>query len=226
MSIAQNIVLVQQKIENAAQKAGVSADCIQLIAVTKTVDEERIMQAYHKGLRHFGENRVQEFLRKKEILPKDIAWNLIGQLQTNKVRYIIDDNLVLVHSLDRLELANELQKECLKKDAYVQALVQLNISNEASKSGLHEHEIEDFFCRVQALDRIRIRGFMTIGPNTDDEKEIRGVFAKTWRVFDTYRSGKAGFDILSMGMSGDYEAAIAEGANMVRVGSAIFGDRD
>ena len=225
MDLACNIKQVQEKIEGYARKAGVPAAGITLVAVSKTVDTDVVRQAYNLGLRTFGENRVQEFLRKSEVLPKDINWNLIGQLQTNKVKYIIDNGVDLVHSLDRLSLAQELQKECDKKGAFIDALVQVNIAREDTKSGLYLEEVDDFFERIADYDKIRIRGFMTIAPYTDDHAYLRKIFAQAKALYDHWKPSFKGFDYLSMGMSGDYGDAILEGANMVRVGTAIFGER-
>jgi len=225
MDLAENIKNVQEKIADYAGRAGVPAEGIRLVAGSKTVDADVVRQAYGLGLDTFGENRVQEFLRKSEALPKDIKWNLIGQLQTNKVKYIIDNGVDLVHSLDRLPLAQELQKECVKKDAFIDALVQVNIAKEETKSGLYLEEVEDFFEQAGGFDRIRFRGFMTIAPYTDDRAYLRKIFAQAKALYDHWKPHFKGFDYLSMGMSGDYGEAILEGANMVRVGSAIFGER-
>lgn len=225
MGLVDNIAEVREKIGAAAQKAGIKNEDIHLIAVSKTVDAATVEEAYRAGLRSFGENRVQEFLKKSEALPKDIAWNLIGQLQTNKVKYIIDNGVTLLHSLDRLALAQELQKECIKKDAFIDALMQVNIAKEESKSGLYEEEVEPFLEAISGFDRIRLRGVMTIAPYTDDKPYLRKIFARAKRLFDSYQAAYPGFEYLSMGMSNDYEDAILEGANMVRVGTAIFGNR-
>ncbi len=225
MDLADNIKRVREKIAGYANEAGVKEEEICLIAVSKTVDTDIVKQAYDLGLDTFGENRVQEFLRKSEALPKDIKWNLIGQLQTNKVKYIIDNGVNLVHSLDRLPLARELQKECIKKDAFIDVLVQVNIAKEDTKSGLYAEEVADFFEQVAGMDRLNIRGFMTIAPYTDDRAYLRGVFAQAKALYDQWKPHFEKFDYLSMGMSGDYGEAILEGANMVRVGTAIFGER-
>lgn len=225
MGLADNIKKVQEKIAGYADKAGVRAEEICLVAVSKTVDTDVVKRAYDLGLDTFGENRVQEFLRKSEALPKDIKWNLIGQLQTNKVKYIIDNGVDLVHSLDRLALAQELQKECIKKNSVIDVLVQVNIAKEDTKSGLYEEEVEDFFGQIAEMDRLNVRGFMTIAPYTDDRTCLRKIFAQTKALYDQWKPQFERFDLLSMGMSNDYGEAILEGANMVRVGSAIFGER-
>ncbi|MEA4854473.1 MAG: YggS family pyridoxal phosphate-dependent enzyme [Christensenella sp.] len=225
MSLQENIESVQERIAQYEAKAGVPENSVQLVAVSKTVDTQTVREAYDLGLRMFGENRVQEFLRKSEELPKDIDWNLIGQLQTNKVKYIINNKIALLHSLDRLSLAQELQTECVKKDASIETLVQVNIAKEDTKSGLYIEDVEAFFEEIKDFDRIHVRGFMTIAPFTDDRVYLRKVFAAAKKLYDLWKPSFERFDTLSMGMSGDYGEAILEGANMVRVGSAIFGAR-
>lgn len=225
MELMKNISAVREKIMKAAQRAGRKEEEIHLIAVSKTVDAAAVEAAYREGIKEFGENRVQEFLKKSELLPKDIRWNLIGQLQTNKVKYIIDNGVALLHSMDRLSLAQELQKECVKKDASIDVLMQVNIAEEESKSGLYLNEVEPFLEEISGFDRIRLKGIMTIAPYTDDKAYLRKIFARAKTLFDSKKKDYPGFEYLSMGMSNDYEEAILEGANMVRVGTAIFGSR-
>ncbi|WP_302761365.1 YggS family pyridoxal phosphate-dependent enzyme [Christensenella hongkongensis] len=225
MGLVENIKIVEDKIARAAEKAGVNPDGIELVAVSKTVNADVVKEAYDAGLRTFGENRVQELLKKEEILPHDIKWNLIGQLQTNKVKYIMENKVFLVHSLDRFSLAQELQKECVKKDVSVDALMQVNIAKEDTKSGLFLEDVDPFLESIAGFDRIRLKGVMTIAPYTDDHAYLRGVFAQAKSLFDSLKNQYPAFEYLSMGMSNDYEDAILEGANMVRVGTAIFGDR-
>lgn len=225
MGLSNNIAAVREKIDASAAKAGVSGEEICLIAVSKTVDAAAVKEAYNAGLRNFGENRVQEFLKKSEVLPEDIHWNLIGQLQTNKVKYIINNGVALLHSLDRLALAQELQKECVKKDTSIDVLMQVNIAQEKSKSGLYMEEVEPFLEQLFVLDRVHLKGIMTIAPYTDDRYYLRKIFAQARELFDSKKKHYPGFEYLSMGMSNDYEDAILEGANMVRVGTAIFGSR-
>ncbi|WP_066684055.1 YggS family pyridoxal phosphate-dependent enzyme [Christensenella intestinihominis] len=225
MGLSENIASVREKIASAAERAGRKAEDITLVAVSKTVGAEVVEAAYREGLRCFGENRVQEFVKKSEVLPKDIEWNLIGQLQTNKVKYIINDGVALLHSLDRFSLAQELQKECVKKDAYLDALIEVNIAKEESKSGLYLEQVDAFLDQIAGFDRIRLRGFMTVAPYTDDRAYLRKIFAQAKALYDAKKKDFPGFRYLSMGMSNDYEDAILEGSNMVRVGTAIFGSR-
>lgn len=225
MGLSENIASVREKIASAAERAGRKAEDITLVAVSKTVGAEVVEAAYREGLRCFGENRVQEFVKKSEVLPRDIEWNLIGQLQTNKVKYIINDGVALLHSLDRFSLAQELQKECVKKDAYLDALIEVNIAKEESKSGLYLEQVDAFLDQIAGFDRIRLRGFMTVAPYMDDRAYLRKVFAQAKALYDAKKKDFPGFRYLSMGMSNDYEDAILEGSNMVRVGTAIFGSR-
>jgi pyridoxal phosphate enzyme (YggS family) len=218
---------VLSNIEACAQKAGRDPADITLVAVTKTKPVSMIREAYDAGLKCFGENRVQEFLEKKDQLPLDVRWNLIGRLQTNKVKYIIN-NIWMLHSLDRISLARELQKQLEKRDGTMDALLQVNVAGEESKSGFSPEEVMRAAEEIALLARIRIRGVMTIAPYTGDKEYLRKVFAQTKKIYDKIADEKfEGFDLkyLSMGMSNDYCEAVLEGANMLRVGSAIFGDR-
>jgi pyridoxal phosphate enzyme (YggS family) len=224
-TIKQNLEELYQRTGLCAEKAGKKREDITLVGVSKTKPAEMLRQAYDAGLRQFGENRVQEYLDKQDKLPGDICWNLIGQLQTNKVKYIIDKNIFLLHSLDRTSLAEEIQKQCIKHDKTLDVLMQVNISREQTKSGFFEEETNAFLEGFDKYDRINLKGLMTIAPFVDDEKTIRGVFEKTRRIFERIAAYREGFTYLSMGMSGDFEWAILEGANMIRVGSAIFGER-
>jgi pyridoxal phosphate enzyme (YggS family) len=225
MGIKENIAAVRGRIAAYCERAGVDASAVELVAVSKTMDAERVAEAYAAGLRSFGENRVQEFLEKSEKLPEDIQWNLIGRLQTNKVKYIINKGIYLLHALDRVALAEELQKQCERRGACVDALVQLNLAKEDTKAGLYAEELDGFLETVARMDRIHIRGVMTIGPMGGDEGETRDVFARAKRIYDRMRAQMPDIDCLSMGMTGDFGWAILEGSNMVRVGAAIFGER-
>ncbi len=197
---------------------------IRLVVVTKTIDTGRILEAYQAGARDFGENRVQEWREKKEILPADIRWHLIGSLQTNKVKYVIG-NVHLIHSLDRLELADEIERQARKKGiAGVPCLIQVNMSREDTKSGVDPGQIEKFLAGLGNYPSVKVKGLMTIGPLTEDETRIRDVFSKTRELFEALRLKYITYswDILSMGMSSDYKIAIEEGSNMLRIGSLIF----
>ena len=225
--IKDNIEEVLLNIEKYAAQAGVDPKGITLVAVSKTKPASAVLEAYDAGIRMFGENRVQEFLEKKELLPNDIKWNIIGRLQTNKVKYIMN-HIWLLHSLDRISLAEELQSQCLKQGCTMNALLQVNVAREDTKAGFDIEELEPAIDVILKMDRIRIQGLMTIAPNTNDSGLLRTVFAQTKKIFDKLAAEKYDnitMKYLSMGMSGDYGDAIREGANMVRVGSAVFGDR-
>ena len=225
--IKDNIEKVLENIGKAAEKSGRKPEDITLVAVTKTVEAERVREAYDAGIKIYGENRVQEYMGKREKLPVDVNWHIIGRLQTNKVKYIIN-NIKLLHSVDRFELAQEIQKQCEKHDAYMNVLLEINTGEEESKAGFDTENIFAEAEKIAGLDRLKVNGLMTVAPFTQDEKFLREVFAKTKEIYDKLgASGLNNFDFkyLSMGMSNDYEMAVEEGSNMVRVGSAIFGHR-
>ena len=228
MSIRDNIYEVTQRIDESAKKAGRSGSDITLLAVSKTVDVDRMQEAVDAGLTMFGENRVQEIVKKIEFFDNKVSWDLIGQLQKNKIKYIIDKTR-LVHSLCSVSVAQEMQRLCEKSNTSMDCLVQVNVSKEESKSGIYTEEVAKLFDDIQGFDRVNIKGFMTIAPIVDRPDDARPYFAELRKLFDSYSHIKTDhFDMkyISMGMSGDYEAAIEEGANIVRVGSAIFGSRD
>ena len=225
--IKDSIDEVLSNINKSAAIAGVDPKGITLVAVSKTKPVSQMLEAYDAGIRFFGENRVQEYLEKKDKMPGDVKWNIIGRLQTNKVKYIIN-NIWLLHSLDRIPLAVELQKQCEKNGCGIDALLEVNVSGEDSKSGFFMEEIKGAAEEIARLKNIRIAGLMTIAPYTNDKTYLRGIFARTKKLYDSIAEEKYDnfdFKYLSMGMSNDYCEAVLEGANMVRVGSALFGDR-
>lgn len=227
MSIAENIQTVFRQMDEALKRSGRSGQKVQLLPVTKYVESAHIREAYDAGLRCFGENRVQEWQQKKDALPADVEWHIIGSLQTNKVKYLVGET-ALIHSLDRTELAEEIVRQAAKKKAAsVDCLVQINSTDEETKGGMHPNELEEFL-RVWALHPVlKIRGLMTMGPLDGDEAAVRKAFRLTKELFEHARLSypAAGIDILSMGMSGDFEWAIEEGSTLIRVGSRIFGAR-
>ena len=226
MSIRENLQKVEESIAKSAAVSGRKAEDVTLIAVSKTIDVERILEAYEAGVRQLGENRVQEMMGKQPQLPPDIGWHLIGQLQKNKVKYIID-KVKLVHSLCSLSVAQEMQRLLEKRDTALDCLIEINIAGEETKSGLSAQELPAFLEQIAPLDRVHIKGLMTVAPFAENPEEVRKYFAEMRGLFDKL-SGRAGLEMkyLSMGMSGDYNVAIEEGANMVRVGTAIFGHRN
>lgn len=226
-SIEQNIKMIEERVDASAKKTGRSSSDIRIVAVSKTVDAAAVEQAYKVGLRDFGENRVQEYLKKREVLNEDIRWHIIGPLQRNKVKFILDGSVYLLHSLDRVTLAQEIQLQCEKKGTELDALVQLNIAKEPTKSGVYEEELEPFLEQLSGMRSIHIKGLMAIPPAVRNADDNRPYFAKMRMLYDRFKNvfPGAGFQYLSMGMSGDFEAAIEEGSNVVRIGTAVFGAR-
>lgn len=221
MSIEQNLLQLRGQIP-----AGVT-----LVAVSKTHPAEVVMQAYNAGQRVFGENRVQELLSKQPILPADIDWHLIGHLQTNKVKYIAPF-VALIHSVDSLKLLKEINKEAAKNSRVIDCLLQVYIAQEETKFGLSLEELFELIenPEVQTLNNCRIVGLMGMATFTDNENQIRNEFRMLKGIFDTikvrYNYLSPYFNEISMGMSSDYAIAIEEGTTMIRVGSAIFGERE
>ncbi|NLJ41628.1 MAG: YggS family pyridoxal phosphate-dependent enzyme [Clostridiales bacterium] len=224
MSVKENIDTVKSEIYKAALSAGRDPGDIDIVAVSKGVSPEDIQQAIDAGIDIVAENRVQEFVDKYDKLDKKIRWHFIGSLQTNKVKYIIDKT-ELIHSLDRVSLARMLNKRGKAINRRVQALVQVNITKETSKSGVYEEDLPKFLEEVSMYPFLKVKGLMTIGPHTDDSILIRACFNRCREIFERLQSEKLDhidMEYLSMGMSSDYMIAVEEGANIVRIGRAIF----
>lgn len=226
--VEKNISEVKKRISEAAKAAGRNENEVTLIAVSKTKPVEMIKEAYDTGIRDFGENKVQEIMEKYPLLPSDIRWHLIGHLQTNKVKYIID-KVCMIHSVDSLKLAEEISRQAVKHNVTVDILIEVNVAAEESKFGVRPEDAIDLCRDISTLPGIRIRGLMTVAPFTSDPEENRPVFCALRQLFVDI-GGKnidnVCMDCLSMGMSGDYTVAIEEGATFVRVGTSIFGQRD
>ena len=223
-----NIERIKEEIDTLLNKSGRNSDDMTLIAVTKTVDVDTINQAIELGITDIGENRVQELEKKIEAIGDHVNYHLIGHLQTNKVKYIID-KVKLIHSLDRISLAKELDKRAKMNDMSIDTLVQINVAEEDSKFGLEVSQVLPFIEEVLKFDNIRIRGIMTIAPYTDDKVLLRNVFRTMYQLKEKISNRNyenLSMDYLSMGMTNDYEIAIEEGSNMIRVGTGIFGDRN
>lgn len=219
---------VLNEVNLSCEKVGRAKDDVTLIAVSKTKPASDIQTLYDYGVRDFGENKVQELTSKYEELPKDIRWHLIGHLQTNKVKYIVD-KVYLIHSVDSVKLAMEIEKEAAKKDIIVNILVQVNVANEDTKFGLDNSEVTNIVEEIAKLPHIRIKGLMTIAPFVDDGEENRKYFNELKELSVDIKAKNIDnvcMDMLSMGMSGDYTTAIEEGATHVRVGTSIFGVRN
>lgn len=228
LTIKENLDNVLSRIKTAAEKSGRKAEDIKLIAVTKTVDVERIKSVYEYGILDMGENRVQELLDKYDKLDSSCRWHLIGHLQTNKVKYIID-KVDLIHSVDSIELAKEINSRAAKLGKKMNILMQVNVSGEESKFGMSPQEVDEFIKIVSEFSNISLRGMMTIAPYAENPEDIRYVFKKLYDIFIDTKQKKLDnvtMEYLSMGMSNDFEVAIEEGANIVRIGTGIFGKRD
>ena len=227
MSIKENLDEVIQKITAAAEKSGRKREDITLVAVTKTHPAEMMNEAINLGVTDIGENKPQEVRDKyADVLPA--KWHLIGHLQTNKVKYIID-KVCLIHSVDSIKLMDEIERQAEKHDVTMDILIQVNISGEETKSGVSADEVESLLLHAAELRRVRVKGLMTIAPKTDNSVTNTLHFDNMRQLFIDIQAKKydnVNMQYLSMGMSGDYETAIECGANMVRVGSAIFGERD
>ncbi len=227
--IENNLKSVLNNIEKAAIRSGRKPEDINLIAVSKTKPFGDLLEAYNCGMRDFGENKTNEIVDKFEAgKDLDINFHMIGHLQRNKVKYIVD-KVVLIHSVDSFRLAKKIDEEAKKKGCVVDILVQINIGDEESKFGLAISEVEKLIKEISTLGNIRVRGLMCIAPYVMDSEENRELFKKMKDVFvDIKNKNKDNnyIDILSMGMSNDYEVAVEEGSTMVRVGTAIFGQRN
>ena len=226
--VAQNLALVSQKIEQACRRAEREPKEVTLIAVSKTKPLPLLQEAYDAGCRDFGENKVQELVDKIEAMPKDIRWHMIGHLQRNKVKYIVG-KVFLIHSVDSLRLAEEISRESEKKQVTTSILVEVNVAQEASKFGLLSADaVADLITQIAALPHIAVKGLMTIAPYTENAEENRKYFRALKQLsVDIMQKNidNVSMDVLSMGMTGDYEVAAEEGATCVRVGTGIFGER-
>lgn len=225
--IAENLAAVEKNMEDACRRAGRSIEEVTLVSVSKTKPVEMIEEAYQLGKREFGENKAQELKEKYECLPKDINWHFIGHLQTNKVKYVVG-RACLIHSVDSLRLAEEIEKESAKKDVVSKILVEVNVAGEESKFGIRSEEAISLVEQIAKLPHVRIQGLMTIAPNVDSPEKNRGVFGRLRELSVDIKEkniDNVSMGILSMGMTGDYQVAIEEGATCVRVGTGIFGER-
>ena len=225
--VASNLKIVNEKIKAACKRVGRDASEVTLIAVSKTKPISLIEEAMASGHDAFGENKVQELVNKYEVLPKTLHWHMIGHLQRNKAKYIVD-KVSLIHSVDSLRLAETINKEAAKKKVCVPILIEVNVAGEESKFGANYEDVLDLVKAIAGLPNISIQGLMTIAPFVSDAEENRLVFRKLKQLSVDIRAkniNNVNVGILSMGMTGDYEVAIEEGATMVRVGTGIFGER-
>ena len=226
--LSDNLHEVQENIRKACERSGRNPEDVTLIAVSKTKPVSDIEQIYAAGIREFGENKVQEMNDKQKVLPGDINWHMIGHLQRNKVKYIVD-NVAMIHSVDSVRLAEEISKEAVKKNVAVDILVEVNVAKEESKFGLYTEDVRQFVEQISKLPGINIKGLMTSAPFVDNPEDNRQYFKKLKDLsvdINAKNIDNVHMDFLSMGMTNDYKIAIQEGANLVRIGSGIFGLRE
>ena len=226
--VAENLAQVQKNINESCNKINRDPNEVTLIAVSKTKPVEMLKEAYDAGARVFGENKVQEIVDKYDQMPSDVKWHMIGHLQRNKVKYIVD-KAELIHSVDSLKLAEEISKEALKKNVEVNILIEVNVAEEESKFGVSVEETPVLVEEIAKLPGIHIQGLMTIAPYTTDPEENRPVFRTLKKLAVDIKKKNIDnvcMDVLSMGMTGDYQVAVEEGATLVRVGTGIFGERN
>ena len=226
--LADNLQQVHANIEKACALSGRKPDEVTLVAVSKTKPVSMLQEAYDAGARVFGENKVQEIMDKYDQLPSDIKWHMIGHLQRNKVKYIID-KVAMIHSVDSLRLAQTIEQEAAKKDIVMPVLLEVNVAEEESKFGLKVDEVLPLLQEISEFSHIQVNGLMTIAPFVENPEENREVF-RTLKKLSVDISAKninnVTMSVLSMGMTGDYQVAVQEGSTMVRVGTGIFGERN
>lgn len=222
-----NLNEVEEKICAACKRSGRKREEVTLIAVSKTKPSEMIQVLYDTGIRDFGENKVQEILTKAPVLPDDIHWHMIGHLQRNKVKQVVTETC-MIHSVDSLRLAEEIEHEAAKHNLVIPILLEVNIAGEESKFGMTKEEALDLVVLLSRFRHIAVKGLMTIAPNVEKSEENRPIFRNLKQLsVDIINKNidNISMDVLSMGMTNDYEVAIEEGATIVRVGTGIFGTR-
>ncbi|MDT8419268.1 MAG: YggS family pyridoxal phosphate-dependent enzyme [Desulfuromonadales bacterium] len=227
IDIVANLAVIHERINAACLRAGRDPDAVRLIAVSKIKSAELIEAAWQAGQQLFGESYVQEFRDKAPLVTSPVEWHYIGGLQSNKVKYL-RGKVAMIHSVDRLSLAQEIDRQWAKEEAPANILLQVNLGREASKSGCTEEQLEAFARQVVQLPNLRIHGLMTLPPNFTDPEAVRPYFRRLRELagqLDGLQLPNLAMRELSMGMSGDFEVAVEEGATLVRVGTAIFGER-
>lgn len=226
--IKENLEIVESNIRKACEKAGRERSEVTLIAVSKTKPVEALREAMDCGIRVFGENKVQEMKDKNAVITEDLDWHMIGHLQANKVKYL-PGMACMIHSVDNIKLAQEIEKQFAKNDIKIDVLIEVNMAAEDTKFGLSPEKVIPFVKEISALPHLNIRGLMTIAPYTEDPESNRQYFRGLRELKDKINGMELlpqPMDTLSMGMTGDYQIAIEEGATFVRVGTGIFGERD
>ncbi len=227
LGMEEKIGQVKEEIRRACEKTGRKEEDVTLIAVSKTKPVSMLEEAYRLGCRHFGENKVQELVDKYGQMPSDVKWHMIGHLQRNKVKYIVD-KVFLIHSVDSLRLAEEISKEAGKKGVTVHILVEVNLAGEETKFGTTREEAIRLIREISILPSVRVEGLMTIAPYVENPEKNRQYFADLYQLsvdITNENIDNISMDILSMGMTGDYGVAVEEGATYIRVGTGIFGER-
>lgn len=226
--LKENLKKVEENIQKACDRAGRKREEVTLIAVSKTKPIEDIEEILEENIIDFGENKVQELCDKYEKISRPVNWHLIGHLQTNKVKYVVD-KVSLIHSVDSYKLAEQINKEAKKKNTVVPILLQVNIAKEDTKFGLEKEEVLPLIEQIKDMEGIQIRGLMTIAPFVTNPEENRVHFKNLYQLYVDIKRKSINnviMDTLSMGMTGDYQVAIEEGATMIRVGTGIFGERN
>ena len=226
--VVENLAEVERRVCAACERAGRPREEVTLIAVSKTKPVSMIEELLPGGTRDFGENKVQELCEKYEQLPKEIRWHLIGHLQRNKVKYVVD-KACLIHSVDSLRLAETISEEAVKRQLTVPVLIEVNVAGEESKFGVSPEETEELIREIAKLPGMAVKGLMTIAPFVENPEENRVHFANLKKLCVDVKMkniDNVSMNVLSMGMTGDYEVAIEEGATMIRVGTGIFGERN
>lgn len=226
--IAENLEQVRANIRSACETVGRNPEEVTLIAVSKTKPVPDLEEAYNAGTRIFGENKVQEIMDKYEQLPGDVQWHMIGHLQRNKVKYIVD-KVAMIHSVDSLRLAKTIEQEAARRDVTVPILIEVNVAEEESKFGVKVNEVAALLKEISSLSHVKVEGLMTIAPFVENAEENRRIFRRLKKLsvdIDEKNINNVNMSVLSMGMTGDYQVAVQEGATMVRVGTGIFGERN
>lgn len=226
--ITENLEQVRKNIDEACRMAGRDPKEVTLIAVSKTKPVSMLKEAYDAGARCFGENKVQEIMDKHPQLPEDIQWHMIGHLQRNKVKYIVD-KVSMIHSVDSLGLAQTIEQEAAKHNVCVPVLLEVNVAQEESKFGLKMDEVLPLIDTIADFPHIKVQGLMTIAPYVENAEDNRDFFRQLKKLsvdIEAKNINNVSMSVLSMGMTGDYQVAVQEGATMVRVGTGIFGERN
>ncbi len=224
MSIQENLNEIKANIAASCEKAGRKAEDVTILAVTKTIDADRINEAVSLGLRDLGENRVQELISKYDDIKGDVRWHLIGHLQKNKVKYIAD-KVCMIHSVESYSLMEEIEKQCSKIDKIMDILIEVNVSGEESKTGIKPSEVLDYVTKASGYPHIRVKGLMTMAPFDAENDELHQIFSKLYEISVDISSKKldnVSMEHLSMGMTNDYPIAVEENSTIVRVGTGLF----